>query len=490
MSGTPSTSTSTTTSNWLFWSSLVLIFWAAASGLIEPLFALTRFVPRDPNEGWNAFFSQIAMRGGDLYPAPGGTVVNNYPPLSFYVVGIVGRMMGDNIFAGRLVALLSMPVVVANIYFWLRVTGSANRIALIGAATFAAFALTYARPYAGMDDPQWLAHAFMTTGLVVLWRNKERTGSIGVGSLLMLAGGWTKHLLIPIPMVVTWWYLRSKGRMRWIVCFGVLLLAICVLMWARYGSAFFESLHSVREYSFYQAIVQIRRALKCLAPITALALLMVMCARKSERTEFAAVYLMSAALVGAVASSGIGVGINAFFDFMIAASLCAALGIEAFWTWRLPGALRSIEFGAATTLLLGIYLAAYAGSLLPNTLDDLRNLDSLEKETLANTQLIRETARGRAACEKPELCYWSNNDFLLDFFNFGQRLKLGREPLSSCASLFDGKYISVLQLDAKGGSIQLPQSCNTIIQQNYRLIAQSSFGVVLAHARFEHVRSE
>jgi hypothetical protein len=470
--------------NLTYWTGLALIGAAIVSGLIEPLLTLTRYISRDPNEGWNAFFSEVAMRGGDLYPAPGGTIFNNYPPLSFYVVGVIGRLMGDNIFAGRTVALLSMLVISGNIYLWLRVTGSARRIAWLGAAIFAAFAVTYARNYAGMNDPQYLAHAIMTTGMVVLWRGKASARTIGLGALLVLAGGCAKHLLIPLPITITWWLARrSKSAfIAWLLYCVLLLAAAGILLSLLYGAAFVESLFSAREYSFPHALVQILRALKCFAPVIALSVLMVPFVRRSERTEFAAVYLLLAALVAALASGGVGVGINAFFDFAIAVSLCAALAAETYWTQRLPGPLRIIEFGPAVTLLLGIYLGAFALSLFPKTLSDLGNLDARENETLSDIRMIAGMRRGRAACEALELCYWAKRDSAVDFFNYGQRLKVGRQPLTPCASVFDGEYISMVQLNSTGaqGSIQLPQACNDLIQQNYRPISVSTHGLLLA----------
>jgi hypothetical protein len=472
-----------TTNGLLYWSGLALICGAIVSGLIEPLLTLTRYIPHDPNEGWNAFFSEIAMRGGELYPAPGGSIVNNYPPLSFYVVGIIGRLVGDNIFAGRMVALVSMLIVSGNIYLWLRVTGSARRVAWLGAAVFAAFAVTYARTYAGMNDPQYLAHAIMTTGMVVLWRGNASARAIGFGSLLVLAGGCAKHLLVPLPIAITWWLSRrSKSAfMTWLVCGVFLLAATGVLLSSLYGAAFFENLFSARQYSVPHALVQIRRVLKCFAPVIALSFLMVPFARRSERTEFAAAYLLLAALVAAIASGGVGVGINAFFDFAIAVSLCTALAAEAYWARRLPGPLRMIEFGPAATLLLGIYLGVYASSLLPKTLGDLRKLDALEHETLHDADAIAGMAHGRVACEALELCYWAKRESAVDFFNYGQRLKVGRQPTTPCASVFDGQYISILQLDFKGGraSMQLPQACNDLIQRNYRTISESAHGALL-----------
>jgi hypothetical protein len=134
------------------------------------------------------------------------------------------------------------------------------------------------------------------------------------------------------------------------------------------------------------------------------------------------------------------------------------------------------------TLLLGIYLGAFALSLFPKTLSDLGNLDARENETLSDIRMIAGMRRGRAACEALELCYWAKRDSAVDFFNYGQRLKVGRQPLTPCASVFDGEYISMVQLNSTGaqGSIQLPQACNDLIQQNYRPISMSTHGLLLA----------
>src|SRR6185295_16458982 len=80
---------------------------ACLFGLLHVLTVLGLHVPFDPNEGWNAYFAQMAMRSGSPYPPDGGFLVNNYPPLSFYLVGAIGKLLGDNIVAGRIVSLLA-----------------------------------------------------------------------------------------------------------------------------------------------------------------------------------------------------------------------------------------------------------------------------------------------------------------------------------------------------------------------------------------------
>jgi len=84
---------------------LMGLAFAAASLLLRDAFAIGAHVPLDPNEGWNAYLAHAAVTGAPLYPQ--GLMVNNYPPLSFYIVGALGTITGDPIVAGRLVSLIS-----------------------------------------------------------------------------------------------------------------------------------------------------------------------------------------------------------------------------------------------------------------------------------------------------------------------------------------------------------------------------------------------
>ena len=71
------------------------------------------------NEGWNAYFADAAMGKMPLYPSADQLITNNYPPLSFYIVGLAGRFIGDPVLAGRLLSLVA-------------VVGCANDIAVRG----------------------------------------------------------------------------------------------------------------------------------------------------------------------------------------------------------------------------------------------------------------------------------------------------------------------------------------------------------------------
>ncbi len=79
-----------------------------ALGLMHIACVIGFHVPFDPNEGWNAYFAQAAAATGSPYPAAQSLMINNYPPLSFYLVGALARLTGDAVIAGRIVALASL----------------------------------------------------------------------------------------------------------------------------------------------------------------------------------------------------------------------------------------------------------------------------------------------------------------------------------------------------------------------------------------------
>jgi len=83
----------------------------ATALLALPVARLPMRVPLNYNEGWNAYHAAQAMSGTPLYPPADSLLSNNYPPLSFYIVGIAGRVVGDNVIAGRLVAFASFLTV-------------------------------------------------------------------------------------------------------------------------------------------------------------------------------------------------------------------------------------------------------------------------------------------------------------------------------------------------------------------------------------------
>ena len=95
----------------LIWSIAVL----AALFLVWPVWRA--FFPMEiwGNEGWNAYHADAAMRGAaQLYPPTDGLIANNYPPLSYYVLGWLGQLFGDPLYVGRAVSILSTLAIGAS----------------------------------------------------------------------------------------------------------------------------------------------------------------------------------------------------------------------------------------------------------------------------------------------------------------------------------------------------------------------------------------
>ena len=121
--------------------------------LVRNIAAIAVLAPLDPNEGWNAAHTLLLLAKGTPYPSPSGLMVNNYPPLSFYLVGALTGWTGDAIIAGRILSLLSFLAIAIAIALVCRQMACGLR-ARISAALFFAAVLLVCSDYVAMDDPQ------------------------------------------------------------------------------------------------------------------------------------------------------------------------------------------------------------------------------------------------------------------------------------------------------------------------------------------------
>src|SRR6516225_1804307 len=124
--------------------------------LIAPVWRASLRLGIDHNEGWNAVLAARLMSGKPLYPAFDALSANNYPPLSFYTAGWLGRWLGDYLFAGRLLAFIGLfTSAIAATAIVKRLTGRTRAALMSGLLLLGYNAAKNAR-YVGMDDPQWL----------------------------------------------------------------------------------------------------------------------------------------------------------------------------------------------------------------------------------------------------------------------------------------------------------------------------------------------
>src|SRR5437870_1408697 len=131
---------------------------ACVPATIRTCASIPAHTPLDYNEGWMAYHAASVSSGRPLYPAQPGFFVNNYPPIGFYVLAAIGRTTGDPIVAGRMLALVTFAIVTLLLVQCARLMACTAAEAAFGGGLFAAHVLAFSN-YAGINDPQFLAHA-------------------------------------------------------------------------------------------------------------------------------------------------------------------------------------------------------------------------------------------------------------------------------------------------------------------------------------------
>lgn len=376
----------------------------------------------DPNEGWNALQSLRALGGGPLYPAPKGLTGNNYPPLSFYLIGYAARLFGDLIVTGRLIALGALLAVAGYIAVIVRrFTGPGNSAPAIAAILFLAINLILFRSYVAMDDPQWLAHALMMIGLcLIVPRRASAPPGIVVtmlAALLFVCAGLVKHNLFGLPAAVTLWLLIHHRRAA-LVWLATGLAAIAIAAWAcayAYGPDFFADLLAAdRSYSWSRMISQSALFVVVMLPLLAASIRLLRLRRSDPRLDLLLLAAGLSFVIAIIQEAGQGVDCNAQFEAAI--GLCMA-GAVAF------GFRDRSDRRLLREPLVWSVVPLFA--LLPAILQiEWHEFADRAYEQAAWTQLVGRlaTVHGPVACQMPAACYWAGKPLGIDFFLYGQHV--------------------------------------------------------------------
>jgi hypothetical protein len=285
---------------------LVLVWTSFLTLALPHLLLLFQHVPFEYNEGWNAYNATAALSGRPLYPSPESFFSNNYPPLSFYIVGVVGRLCGDLIIGGRLVAIAGFLVTLINLFRLSRWAGATRFGAALGAGLFALSSALILPTYIAMNDPQWLGHALVTSGALMILGDAgggaTRLDRLALGILLMGMGGLVKHNLIALPLaVLLWTALCDRRRLGLLIALGTGLGALfALLLWALWGKALFTDilLHERVMISVPQFWAKTSDALALIAPYAVFTAAAFALAPRDPRIRFIAIYAALALVSG------------------------------------------------------------------------------------------------------------------------------------------------------------------------------------------------
>lgn len=434
---------------------LVIALWIVAIWCFSwPVYRAFFNIQIDNNEGWNGYFADIAIHGGRLYPKADQLLTNNYPPLSFYMVGACSRIVGDTILAGRLLSLAAVAAIAFAIGKITRLLTRSPMAAWVAAGFYLATMSRFCADYVGMDDPQLLAQGFMSLGFAGFVAASQEDRSCVGPILLMAAAGFIKHNLIAMPAAALVWLavVRPREAVR---CAAFSLVAITIgflLCRSAYGPDFLSNMTAPRLFSWQHIGSKLGR-LHCLdvagvASVCALAL------KRSERS----VRLFGLLLVASVGTfllqeTGAGVDVNAAFELIIA--LAIGVGLAFAWAREIPlERFPRLAFWGAETLQIVLVLALFVRILPTRRIQDLRPMRmvfdpsfkaeiAVREAAMADSVALARNTPGEVTCATL-VCYRAGK-LTVDRFNVDQRIATGHLPADTLTKRFhDGSLTHVV----------------------------------------------
>lgn len=441
---------------------------AAVVLLLPPLTAATFEISRSYNEGWNAYHATraYAYASAPLYPASDALISNNYPPLSFFIVGAFAKLVGDAVMAGRILALLGLGATAVNIGLTILLLSGNRLAALFGSIVFLGLMAGAYGSYVAMNDPQWLAHGVMTTGLLLFLRYRTKPGIVALAAVIMVSAGLIKHNLLPVPVAVTIWTFIYSLSVRRIWIASMLLSAVVGIAWItlQFGvDALSGILFAPREYSPWRALVLSVRNLVPLMPILALIAIYFAIRKATQELQLILLYVVVSVLWATFTIGGQGVWFNAFFDTYIAVCILAAAAV-ADLSDRPPAETRIANLPqllGVVAIASPVFFLLASKAQLP-ALAALRAQEQIEKSLV---ELIRNKPEP-VICELLALCYWAGKPFSVDLFNVGQKLRTGAIPEATLIDLFKKNEYALIEMRPK--STKLPPRVLEALHEYYR----------------------
>ncbi len=417
----------------LIWTLAVL----AALFLVWPVWRAVLPLEIWGNEGWNAYHADTAIRGGMLYPPPDGLVANNYPPLSFYIVGALSRLFGDALYVGRALSIMATLGIGAAAAMIVRQFGGGRAASLLAGLWFVATMARFFDYYLGMNEPQLLGLALMAWGLVWLLSRHAAGRAVEPAVLLMVLAGFVKHNAVVVPLIALAWIARGSWRqaLRAAIAGGAAAaagLALCAWVFAPY---FVVDMLLPRTYELARSFTNLGR-LQFILPALVLWAIWAWPERRTRPAQFTALLIGAGLIMYMVQKAGAGVDENAQFELVFAAAIGIGLAYD-----RLPSdplrtgwsadAIRLVVLGVLIVRLLLSTRLEFAAVLFSPQYRAL----AAEHAAVARSEAARVAALpGPVACTNLVICRAAGKPFVFDPFKVDMMVATGT---ISAAQLFD-----------------------------------------------------
>jgi hypothetical protein len=383
----------------------------------------------DIDEPWNAYWADAVLQGRSLYPALDSLIINNYPPLSFYLIAGIERLGVEAIGAGRALSLLATVVASIAVGAGVRQLGGTPIAAWVGGLWFLATMMRFFDGYVGKNDPHLPALALMLWALVWLLRRISAGRSAEAPLILMAVAGFYKHSLIATPFTALWWLFHKIGRLsvRASVIAGAAAIAGLALCAALYGRAFFDQLLFPREHSLWWALGNIGQ-LQWVAPALAIWAVWAWYDRDDAGVRFTSRFIVAGLAAFFLQKLGMGIGVNAQFELVAATAIGLGLAFSRAGVMPLarrissPGGQLVIISIVVTRLLLSNHVEPY---LVLTSADYRQQFSEYAQITERETARIRAIS-GPVHCSILTICRRAGKAFVYDPGAADQRIKTGR----------------------------------------------------------------
>ncbi|HEY2143757.1 MAG TPA: glycosyltransferase family 39 protein [Candidatus Udaeobacter sp.] len=435
--------------NVIEWTLYVIATWSFA----WPVYRGFLNIEIENNEGWNGYFADAAMGKMPLYPSADQLITNNYPPLSFYIVGLIGRFVGDPVLAGRLLSLVAVVAIATAIALSVRRLGGSGVAARISAAFFVATMSRFFMSYVGMNEPQLFSEAVMAFAFLGFVRARSNDRGYVGPVLVMALAGFIKHNIIAMPLTAFLW-LGLNRRREAVKCFCVAAIAIVTgtaICYALFGRNFFLNMLCPRHYS-------LKRSLRVFGELEWVSVGLLACLYNAwARRRDASVQLSSWLIAIALGSyflqrGGAGVDINAQFDLVIAVAMGLGLAFTQVSLWPIARRIGSEQAQAILLLAVCVRLLA-SKQLQPVRLifdSSFRNEIAMRERVMTHSIERVRRIPGDVTCGRDMLVsYRAGKPFAVDAFNAEQRILAGALPKDAIAARVAAGTLTIVEVDPR-----------------------------------------
>jgi hypothetical protein len=449
----------------------VLLGLVVLAALGAELFTLGMPLLKNYNEGWNAYHAAAAVNDpGALYPPRAALMTNNYPPLSFFLVGAVARLTGDALIAGRVVSFIAALGIGFCLALAARIAGCAWRHAALAALLFWAAPWVIVR-FTAMDDPQLLGNFLDAVALVVILAAPRDGWHIAMSALFLTLAEFVKPLYVTLPLaLLAWLFVYERRSAIMLAGFGLLFAVIGYILTALalhvelLGHIFSPRLFLWSKLSGQPGQWLLVEALPFAACLT-------LFRQKDSMAFFAAFYAALAFVLAVIFSGGDGVSASQMMDVSMATAFGAALYLqrsgEARWSFAALGAVLLLQSAMLVLSFLGLWASR----------PSLPELMGSRFATRYDAALIARH-RDPVLCETLALCYWSGRKAQVDAFGISQAMARGARPPGDLTRLLDRQAFSMIQLQPRS-NFAAPSPIWKAIVRNYYLHHQDRNGLFL-----------